>query len=81
VNDVYGTKVLPENLGNYEPELYNNNPPRSAADLVANAAANQVVTQAVASFFFHPDYPLSELAATVAGIKGLGYTFVPASSL
>jgi uncharacterized protein YdaL len=81
VNDVYGTKVLPENLGNYEPVLYNNNPPRSAADIVANAAANQVVTQSVASFFFHPDYPLSELKSTVAGIKGLGYTFVAASTL
>jgi hypothetical protein len=81
VNDVYGTKVLPENLGNYEPVLYNNNPPRSAADIVANAAMNQVVTQSVASFFFHPDYPLSELKSTVSGIKGLGYTFVAASAL
>jgi uncharacterized protein YdaL len=81
VNDVYGTKVLPENLGNYEPVIYNNNPPRSAADIVANAAANQVVTQSVASFFFHPDYPLSELKSVVSGIKGLGYTFVSASAL
>jgi len=40
-----------------------------------------VVTQAVASFFFHPDYPLSELKTVVTGIKGLGYTFVPASQL
>jgi uncharacterized protein YdaL len=81
VNDVYGTTVLPENLGNYEPELFNNNPPRSPADIVANARANLVVTQGVASFFFHPDYPLSQLQATVTGIKGLGYTFVPGASL
>jgi uncharacterized protein YdaL len=81
VNDVYGTKVLPENLGNYEPELFNNNPPRSPADIVANARANLVVTQGVASFFFHPDYPLSQLQAIVTGIKGLGYRFVAAGTL
>lgn len=81
VHDVYGTKVLPENLGNYEPVVYNNNPPRSADDVVANARANLVVTQGVASFFFHPDYPLGELQKIVTGIKGLGYTFVPAASL
>src|SRR5439155_12146995 len=28
VKDVYGSKVIPENLGNYEPEAYNNHPPR-----------------------------------------------------
>jgi uncharacterized protein YdaL len=81
VNDIYGTKVLPEDLGNYEPVVSNNNPPRLAQDIIKNAAAEQVVTQAVASFFFHPDYPLSELKTVVTGIKGLGYTFVPASQL
>jgi hypothetical protein len=35
----------------------------------------------VASFFFHPDFPLAQLQATVTGIKGLGYTFVPGASL
>lgn len=81
VHDVYGGTVLPENLGNYEPTMFNNNPPRLPADIVANATANLVVTQGVASFFFHPDYPLGDLKAIVSGIKGLGYTFVPASSL
>jgi uncharacterized protein YdaL len=81
VTDVYGSKVLPEDLGNYEPEFYNNNPPRSPQDIINNAAAEQVVTQSVASFFFHPDYPLSQLQTIVSGIKGLGYSFVPASQL
>lgn len=81
VRDVYGSTVLPENLGNYEPELFNNNPPRLPAAIVANARANLVVTQGVASFFFHPDYPLTALQQIVTGIKGLGYTFVPATSL
>jgi hypothetical protein len=37
---------------------------------------NLAVTQGVASFFFHPTYPLSDLQQIVAGIKGRGYTFV-----
>ena len=37
--------------------------------------------QGVASFFFHPDYPLAELRKIVTGIKGLGYTFVPPTGL
>ena len=81
VTDVYGAKVIPENLGNYEPEVSNNNPPRPATQIIANAAANLAVTQGVASFFFHPDYPLSELQAIVPGIKTLGYTFVPATGV
>ena len=81
VKNIYGTKVLPENLGNYEPESYNNHPPRSGADLVNNAKKNLVVTDGNASFFFHPDYPLSELKVAVKGIKELGYTFTPATGL
>jgi uncharacterized protein YdaL len=81
VNDVYGGTVLPENLGNFEPLPFNQHPPRLAADLVHNAEANLVVTQSVASFFFHPIYPLADLKATVEGIQRLGYTFVPAEQL
>jgi uncharacterized protein YdaL len=81
VRDIYGGTVLPENLGNYEPTTENNHPPRLPADIIANAQANLVVTQGVASFFFHPTYPLSELQTIVTGIKGLGYTFVSATSV
>ena len=81
VHDVYGEKIIPENLGNYEPEASNNNPPRTPADIIHNAQVNLAVTQGVASFFYHPDYPLSGLQQTVAGIKGLGYTFVSATGL
>jgi uncharacterized protein YdaL len=81
VHDVYGEKVIPENLGNYEPVEENNNPPRLPADIIRNARVNLAVTQGVASFFFHPTYPLSELQQIVAGIKGLGYTFVSPAGL
>lgn len=97
VNDIYNTKVLPEDLGNFEPVAVGNNPPRLAADIVNNARAELAIRQGVASFFYHPYYepaagtptspataPLaatSPLAAIVTGIKGLGYTFVSSATV
>ncbi|NGO73719.1 DUF2334 domain-containing protein [Streptomyces sp. SB3404] len=81
VRDVYGTKVLPENIGNYEPEAQNNHPPRLPADLVDSARANLAVRDGFASFFYHPSYPLQPLRETVEGIKALGYTFVSPADL
>jgi uncharacterized protein YdaL len=81
VHDAYGEKIIPENLGDYEPAEENNNPPRLPADVIHNAQLNLAVTQGVASFYYHPDYPLSDLEQIVAGIKALGYTFVSPTSL
>ncbi|WP_354642671.1 polysaccharide deacetylase family protein [Kitasatospora camelliae] len=82
VKDVYGETVLPENLGNYEPVMSNNNPPRLPADMINSAKLNLTVRDGFASFFYHPSYGLSALQQTVTGIKALGYTFVsPASAL
>jgi uncharacterized protein YdaL len=81
VHDVYGETVVPENLGDYEATASNNNPPRTAADVIANAKVNLAVTQGTASFFFNPNDPLSQLQAIVAGIKALGYTFVSPTGL
>ncbi|MFE0509159.1 DUF2334 domain-containing protein [Streptomyces sp. NPDC058964] len=81
VKDVYGTKVLPENIGNYEPEAYNNHPARQPADLIASAKANLAVRDGVASFFYHPYYPVQPLKDTIDGIKALGYTFVSPAAL
>ncbi len=81
VKDVYGTKVLPEDLGNYEPDWSNNNPPRSPQDMIDNARRDLVVRDGFASFFFHPYYDINKLKETVEGIKALGYTFVSPTSL
>lgn len=81
VNDPYGAHVLPENLGNYAPDEYNQHAIRTAEDIVDNARANLVVTQSTASFFFHPYYPVDVLREIVEGIRALGYTFVPAADL
>ncbi|MFC5723076.1 DUF2334 domain-containing protein [Streptomyces gamaensis] len=81
VKDVYGTTVLPENLGNYEPLPYNNHPARLPADLIASAQANLAVRDGVASFFYHPYYGTTALQQIVSGIQGLGYTFVGPTDL
>ena len=81
VKDVYGTKVIPENIGNYEPQSYNNHPTRFPADMIATAQRNLVVRDGFASFFFHPYLDIEALKQTVAGIKAAGYTFVAAGSV
>ncbi|MFF3562997.1 DUF2334 domain-containing protein [Streptomyces sp. NPDC002574] len=81
VKDVYGTTVLPENIGNYEPEAYNNHPARLPADLIASAKANLAVRDGFASFFYHPYNPVQPLQETVDGIRALGYTFVSPAGL
>jgi uncharacterized protein YdaL len=81
VHDVYGATVLPEDLGNFEPDAVNHTLARPPATIIANAAAELTVRQGVASFFFHPYYDISDLQQIVAGIQGLGYTFVAPSTL
>ncbi|RLV09024.1 hypothetical protein CTZ27_05470 [Streptomyces griseocarneus] len=81
VKDVYGTTVLPEDIGNYEPQPYNNHPARLPADLIASAKANLAVRDGVASFFYHPYYPVAPLQQTIDGIRALGYTFVGPTDL
>jgi uncharacterized protein YdaL len=81
VTDLYGAKVLPEDMGNYEPEAENNHPARLVPDLLASAQDNLAVRDGFAAFFFHPYYPLSALKQLVQGVKNLGYTFVSPASL
>ena len=81
VTDPYGDTVIPEDAANYEPDWSNNNPPKPASLIIANAQADLAVRQGVASFFFHPYYDLSQLQAIVTGIKNLGYTFVTPGAL
>lgn len=81
VKDVYGSTVIPENIGNIEPEPFNNHPARLPADLLASGQANLVVRDGFASFFFHPYLDLNMLLQVVDGLKQQGYTFVAADSL
>jgi uncharacterized protein YdaL len=81
VRDVYGSAVVPENLGNVEPDAYNHHPARLPADLIATARRNLVVRDGVASFFYHPFLGTGYLRQVVEGIRALGYRFVPATAV
>ena len=81
VRDVYGTKVLPENIGNIETESFNHHPVTLADELIARARRNLVVRDGFASFFYHPHLGIDQLRQTVQGIKALGYQFVSPTSL
>jgi uncharacterized protein YdaL len=81
VRDVYGANVVPENIGNVEPESFNNHPPRLPADILASAKRNLVVRDGVASFFYHPYLGTGYLGQIVSGIKGMGYTFVTPTAM
>lgn len=81
VKDIYGWKVIPENLGNYEPEAMNHHPERLVPDLIHTAEVNRVVRDGVASFFYHPYYGLPTLRQIVEGVSAAGYTFVAPEDL
>jgi uncharacterized protein YdaL len=81
VKDVYGAKVLPENLGDVSPDPWFIYPARLPANIVDAAQKNLVIRDGFASFFFHPYLDISYLQQSVAGLKAAGYTFVSPSSL
>jgi uncharacterized protein YdaL len=81
VRDVYGTKVLPENIGNVEPEDWFQYKARLPEQIIRDAKRNLVVRDGFASFYFHPFFDLDYLKQTVEGIQAAGYTFVSPTSL
>jgi uncharacterized protein YdaL len=81
VRDVYGSKVLPENLGSIAPNRWHSYKSRLPEDLVRAARANLVVRDGFAAFYFHPFLKLDYLKRTVQGIEAAGYTFVDPASL
>ncbi len=81
VRDAYGTRVLPENLGNVEPEPFEIFPARLPAEIVAAARRNLVVRDGIAGFYFHPFFDIAYLRETVEGMQALGYTFVSPATL
>jgi uncharacterized protein YdaL len=81
VHDLYGWKVIPENLGNYIPTGYNNHGEWRPADLRRAAKLQRVVRDGVASFFFHPMYDIAVLREIVEGIQAEGYVFVSPHTL
>lgn len=78
--DIYGQRVLPENLGNVEPDPWEGFAPRLPEDILRAAEKNAVLRDAWASFYFHPFYDLAYLEEIVEGIQAMGYTFVSLTS-
>jgi uncharacterized protein YdaL len=81
VHDLYGSKVLPENLGAIAPSTWHTYKARLPKDLVRAARANLVVRDGFAAFYFHPFLDLKYLKQTVRGIEAAGYDFVSPASL
>ena len=81
VRDVYGSVVLPENIGNYEPEPFFQYPVWTVADMLDAADKNKVVRDGFASFYYHAFWGTAALRQTVEGLRSRGYTFVDAGRL
>ncbi len=91
--DYYGQRVLPENLGNIEYNICEQDPSScfdyTWQDLYTNAQHALLVRDGFASFFFHPFWlepelglpGLNDLKSLVDGINGLGFTWTDASTL
>jgi uncharacterized protein YdaL len=81
VRDVYGSTVLPENIGSYEPEAFHQFPVHTVDDILHGADANKVVRDGFASFYYHPFWGPEPLAKTLDGLTARGWTFVAPGSL
>jgi uncharacterized protein YdaL len=81
VHDVYGSKVIPENLGDIAPATWHAYKTRLPGDVIRAARANLVVRDGIAAFYFHPFLKLAYLKRAVEGIRAAGYTFVSPASL
>jgi uncharacterized protein YdaL len=75
VRDVYGTTVLPENLGDYEPEPFHQFPIHVVSDVLAAAKAESVVRDGVAGFYYHANWGTGPLSQIVDGLRAQGWTF------
>ncbi|HEX3763120.1 MAG TPA: DUF2334 domain-containing protein [Kofleriaceae bacterium] len=81
VRDVYGMRVLPENLGNIRPVSFQRSAVRLPADILHAADENLVVRDGVAGFYFHCTFDLQYLKDTIDGLRALGYTFADPDQL
>ncbi len=89
--DIYGQKIIPENLGNSQPYRSNHVVwPRPIKTILEDAKRNLVLRDVWGSVFYHPTllaptyiggrgmYPgdATDLINTIRGLKSLGYQFI-----
>jgi uncharacterized protein YdaL len=76
VRDVYGSTVLPENLGDYSPTSFYGFPEHLISDILAAGQANLAIRDGFGCFFYHPYEGLGPLEQIVTGLQSQGWTFV-----
>ncbi len=74
--DMYGERILPENLGYIPLESSPAREQEHVDDLLSYAKTNLAVRDGYVAAFFHPFVKIEYLARLVDGIRALGYTFV-----
>jgi len=79
--DTYGYQIVPESIGYYEPEPDDGYRSLYPEDLIRHAKKQLVVRDGVAGFFYHPPLGIENLKRVVEGMRGLGYTFIPADQI
>lgn len=81
VQDVYGNTVLPENLGDYEPEPFYTFPVHVVSDILAGGASELAVRDGVAGVYYHAFNGTQPLAQILSGLKNQGWTFADPAKL
>ena len=79
--DLYGYKIIPENIHNIEDAPNAGYRPLFPADTIRFAKKLKVVRDGVASFFYHPYLQAGYLQQIVEGLEAEGYQFVGAPTL
>jgi len=79
--DLYGYKIIPENIHNIEDDPNVGYRPLFPADTIRFAKKLKVVRDGVASFFYHPYLRKGYLKQIVEGLEAEGYQFVGAPTL
>jgi uncharacterized protein YdaL len=76
VRDVYGSTVLPENLGDYAPTAWKTFPAHDVSDILASGKAELAIRDSVAGFFYHAFKGVAPLQQIIDGLRAQGWTFV-----
>lgn len=75
VRDIYGQTVLPENIGDYEPEPFYTFGVHLVSDILNGASKNLAIRDGFASVYYHPFLGTGPLSEIVEGLKAQGWTF------
>jgi uncharacterized protein YdaL len=75
VRDVYGSTVLPENLGSYSPVPFHQFPVHGVSEVLAAANAESAVRDGIAAFYYHTFWGTGPLQQIIDGLRAQGWTF------